>query len=177
MVTVRMTRVCSIVRRTFSESRAFSHHYPPVCSNVFDTRYLGCMILAWSHFVFQIGWLYRLIVVLATRFVPPDPALGPYKMALENRVLVFRSTTVRLSSLSGTLDIRRQLCTRIPCLFLLITRFDQPTADIRPYSPSTVWRRPTTNASGDSQAASTTRRPYFSSGPIESHWRSDREEA
>ena len=47
-------------------------------------------------------------------------------MALGNRLLVFGSATFRLDSLSGILDTRRELCTRIPRPFPLSITLPEP---------------------------------------------------
>lgn len=53
-----------------------------------------------------------------------------------------------------------------------------PHSNIFPPSPpSTVWRRPTTNPTKDSKAASPTSRPYSSSRPFEPHRCPDRQKA
>ena len=44
--------------------------------------------------------------------------------------MVFRSATVRLDSLSRTLDTRRQLYTRVPCSSLSASHLDLPIVDV-----------------------------------------------
>lgn len=100
-------------------------------------------------------------------------------MAGGNRLLVFGSATFRLDSLSGILDARRELCTRIPCRSLPLHYSSRATSssDSLPSSPSSVWRRPTASAAEDSQASSSTSRPTLSTRPIEPHRCPDRQEA
>ena len=128
-----------------SEGHAFSRHslsvvYPNVfdnqCPGVHDPGMVIFRISNSSHCLAKSVGLHRLIVGLAPRLVSPTIRLWhPIKWSWGNRLLVFRPATFRLGSLSGVLDARRQLCTRVPCLSPLFLTSIYPALTFGPASP------------------------------------------
>lgn len=124
--------VWSYRKEDVPKGHVFSHHAPPiVCPNHSDpgsvifyvSKRLALPPLNRMGFTDQ-SWGFT------TRFFLSAVVLGPHKSPWGNRVLVFRSATVRLDSLSRRLDARRQPHTGVSCLSLSVPRLDLHTVDV-----------------------------------------------